>query len=675
LSQFHPFVFVWEQFVVVEFFILLDMGGGASHAFHHLIGEHSLNEDQQQHYHNEYKALEATGMEEPQIIDELRNRLKNKMGSNNSMDGGSSRSTRIKGKPASTSAPATAATSNAGSSRSRRGSRDSLPTSSSRPTSGETSVKSRGNSEKSTRSRKSVDDGQSCRVAATVAPPQTSDPGTEVTFAGPQPYKCEFCKTGYPTFSFFESHIRISAQHATSAREKEQAKKKEAADANSAVLAQNEAVSAALALAAAVENEEVDSEAVVNDYVCEVCSITFASFTLLDRHIRFSDRHVACIRERDKREEQEQRAKKIAKSTHNYLHFLRNFVVSKPKQDEHSLARKRWHMAYKRVKMDNAIKKTEKQLLDFYRHNKKEEAFQKQPLQMFRATKMFWRSQETFNLNLFIFHHENEKTKAASPGAGGVIEVVAFAMQDKEFEYSTRLYLDFTAVCSLVKKELKVAIGKLKKKSQKTRRRSFQSPLVAGSEYSTDDKLDDCEVNNVIGDIVGTLILDKLLVERIPGSAQRLRFLFKVNNAASGTGVNGNGDAAPPAQQLENSKSDSVLNRSSSGSNAFGAEFVLDEAFALTILSPVIVSEVKVKKVGEGVIEEMGRELAAITNRAEKIMNLVSSGLNQVQDLAVSSTQRAKLAYGTVIASQDRVSPRKSPRVVPRGQSTSDSNA
>jgi hypothetical protein len=96
LSQFHPFVFVWEQFVVVEFFILLDMGGGASHAFHHLIGEHSLNEDQQQHYHNEYKALEATGMEEPQIIDELRNRLKNKMGSNNSMDGGSSRSTRIK---------------------------------------------------------------------------------------------------------------------------------------------------------------------------------------------------------------------------------------------------------------------------------------------------------------------------------------------------------------------------------------------------------------------------------------------------------------------------------------------------------------------------------------------------------------------------------------------------
>jgi hypothetical protein len=594
------------------------MGGGASAAFHHLIGEHSLSDDQQRQYHEDYKALEATGMAEPQIIEELKNRL--------AMTKQNSKSARQK-------AGVVASTTTTSSKSIRRGSKDGT---SSRPHSGEsvkTTVCSTAGSSKSVRTNKACSRPTSGNTAGGAVAVPVDVP---VVYHGPQPYMCEICvSTGYPTFILLEHHIRASAQHAAVIRERDQAKKKD-------ISAQVEAVDAALALAAAVANDDV----VGKEYVCEDCKVVFTTFFLLDRHIRFSDRHLSSVREREKRESMETRAKAIAKSTHNYLHFLRNFVVnSKSKTEDHSVPRKRWLMAYKRVKMDNAIKKTEKLLLEYYRRNKKAEEFVRQPQLLFRASKLFWRSQESWSMNLYVYHHDNEMTKTSSRGGGGVVEVVGYLAQDTHFEFSTRLYLDYASLCSLVKKELNVAIGKLQKKSQKSRRRSFQNSLLTGSEYSTDDKVDEAEASTVVGDIIGTLILDKIQLDRIPGSVQRFKLSFKLANSPPG-GVD------EPASSLQNSKSESEIARNGSDGSCGGVDCVLDESFAHTILSPATVSNTKINVIVQSGLDEVNKELAMITNRAEKLMSLVSSSMSKVQDLAVSSTQRAKFAYGSVLHGQ-----------------------
>lgn len=325
---------------------------------------------------------------------------------------------------------------------------------------------------------------------------------------------------------------------------------------------------------------------------CDLCKATFSNAHQLDRHIKYSDRHARSIRDHC-------RAGQLSLLAHRCVEAFRKAAIEKANaQQNWSRAKIRWHWAYNKVKMQNAIDKTSEMLMEIY-HAKSSKKGTKGNF-LFEGSKFFWRSQE--NIELHIYLHDEDTVKQGSPDGSWVIEVIGFEHEkNRELE---RLYLSYGVLTRVLRSEIAAAIEKVKRH-------------VAG------DK-------KVIHNVLVEFLLNNLQTAPFPGKAAHKQLILVTSNKAEVVrdlkrgSAGGSSSSAGATLKVQTAANDGVL---------------IDPSLVKSILKPIVImrrrksTQAETQQVRSDIVA-LTSEMSELTERARVIADLLSNSIQTFQGMA-----------------------------------------
>ena len=242
---------------------------------------------------------------------------------------------------------------------------------------------------------------------------------------------------------------------------------------------------------------------------CDVCSSTFKTAALLERHIKYSYIHARTLEEQGNIQKQQERAKRIAVMIHKSLQAVRKAIIKRESSARHSKARKRWLWAYEKVKINIAIAKTTKDLIAYYRSNLKTQKINTAKM-LFDGSKLFWRTQESIELHIYL--HDDEALINSIPNKSPVLEVIGFEVsQRKEM---MRLYVNYKVIQTHLCSKIESTILAMRQKVEEPNNTSFAT-INLNQQFDI-DKLEESKEVPIMYKIITDYIVSKLDIRSHP---------------------------------------------------------------------------------------------------------------------------------------------------------------
>jgi hypothetical protein len=209
---------------------------------------------------------------------------------------------------------------------------------------------------------------------------------------------------------------------------------------------------------------------------CKLCKVSFETAAQLKRHINFSQLHCGNVKDYAAQRNSAIRAKRCANVVQAAINiFLTTLTYVRSQQAALSPVQYRWWCAGRRIIRQLRIQDTFKYLVKLY--NIGAGTIPSDPFEvLFEGTKLFWRTQETLDIHMYL--HHDAHTRSVTTGGVAVVQISGYNKRTKQ--EVERLFVSYEAVSQLIESQLRADLAaKSTKQEAVVRRKSLNNLLDA----------------------------------------------------------------------------------------------------------------------------------------------------------------------------------------------------